>query len=109
MSNLFTIPTGASPSQQGSIPGVPSPSAPTAPGPLPRPKWWHHSPDLVGSLPPQQDHIQGNSQGVPLSEVAGGDASLQGIDEKPSRSIQPRLLFGKKGQGVVLQGPSHEL
>ena len=54
MSNLFTIPPGASPSQQGSVPGVPSPSAPTAPGPLPRPKWQHHLPELPGSSLPSK-------------------------------------------------------
>ena len=53
MSNLFTISPGASPSQQGSTPGVPSPSAHTAPGPLSRPRWWHHSPDPAGSSSPQ--------------------------------------------------------
>ena len=56
MSNLFTILPGASPSPQGSIPGVPSPSAPTAPEPLPRPKWWHHLPDLAVSSPPGRPH-----------------------------------------------------
>ena len=52
MSNLFTIPPGAAPSKQGSIQGIPSPSVPTAPGPSPRPKEWHNSPDLEGSSPP---------------------------------------------------------
>ena len=56
MSSLFTIPPGASPCQQGSVPGVSCPSAFTVPGPLPRPKWWHHSPDLAGSLPPARPH-----------------------------------------------------
>ena len=54
---------------------------------------------------PLQDHIQGNSLGAPLSEAPGGDAASQGIDEKPSRSIQPRLLFSEKGQGGILQEP----
>ena len=56
ISNLFTIPPGASPPQQGSIPGVPSPSDPTAPGPLPRPKQQYHSPDPVGPLPSTRPH-----------------------------------------------------
>ena len=51
ISNLFTIAPGASPPQQGSVPGVPSPSAPTVPGPSPRSKWQHHSPDPVGPSP----------------------------------------------------------
>ena len=52
ISNHFTILPGASPPQQGSIPGVPSPLAPTAPGPLPRPMQQHHLPDPAGLLPP---------------------------------------------------------
>ena len=39
MPHLFNISQGASPSQQGSIPGAPSPPASTVPGPSPRPKW----------------------------------------------------------------------
>ena len=38
MPHLFNISEGASPSQQGSIPGVSSPPASTAPRPSPRPK-----------------------------------------------------------------------
>ena len=51
MSHLFNISQGPSPSEQGSVPGASSPSAPTAPGPSPRPKWQHHSPDPMGVLP----------------------------------------------------------
>ena len=73
MSNLFTITPGASPSQQGSIPGVPSPSVPTAPGLLPRPTMpgpsprpkQHHSPDLVGSLPPSKTASKVTPKGPP--------------------------------------------
>ena len=65
MSNLFTMPPGASASQQGSIPGVPSPSAPTVPGPLPRPKQQHHSPDPVGSLPSSETMSKVTPKGPP--------------------------------------------
>ena len=103
--NLFTIPPGPSPPWQGSIPGVPSPSAPLHLGLCPDPSGGitHQTWQVPHPL---QDHIQGDSQGDPLSEVAGGDASSQGIDEKLSRGIQPRLPFSKKGQGGILQEPS---
>ena len=65
MSNLFTIPPGASPSPQGSIPGVPSPSAPTASGSLPRPKWQHHLPDPVGSFPTSETTSRATPEGPP--------------------------------------------
>ena len=47
MSYLFSIPQGASPSQQGLAPRPSSLSAHTTPRPSPRPKQWHHSPDLM--------------------------------------------------------------
>ena len=43
MSHPFSIPLGTSPSQQGSAPRI---SSPLVPGCSPRPKCWHHSPDL---------------------------------------------------------------
>ena len=66
MSNLFTIPPGASLSQQGSTPGVPPPSAPIVPGPLPRPKQQHHSPDPAGSLPPSKTTSKVTHKGPPF-------------------------------------------
>ena len=51
MSHLFSISQGASPSQQGSVPGASSPPAPTVPEHSPRPKWQHHSPDPMDVLP----------------------------------------------------------
>ena len=47
MSHLFSISQGASPSQQGSAPCASSPPAPES---SPRPKWQHHSPDLMDIL-----------------------------------------------------------
>ena len=99
ISNLITIPTGASPPQQGSVPGVPSPLHlhlhPDPSDSIACQTWW---------VPhPPQDHIQGDSQGASFSKAVGGDTSSQGIDEKPSRGIQPRLPFSKKGQGGILQ------
>ena len=48
MSHLFNILQGSSPSQQGPMPGA---SFPSVPGPPPRPKQQHHSPDLM-DIPP---------------------------------------------------------
>ena len=45
----------------------------------------------------------------PLFKVAGGDASLQGIDEEPSKKYLARLPFGKIRPGGVLQGPLPKL
>ena len=48
-SHLLSISQGASPSQQGSIPGA---SSPPAPEHSPRPQQWCHSPDPMDVFPP---------------------------------------------------------
>ena len=48
MSHLFSIPQGASPSQQGSAPRTSSPPMPEC---SPRPRQWHHSPGPSDALP----------------------------------------------------------
>ena len=83
MSHLFSISQRASPSQQMSTPRT---SSPPMPEHSPRPKQQHHSPDL-GCLTSWQDHIQGNSQGAPYFEVVRDNAPVQGVNEKPPRSI----------------------
>ena len=65
MSHLFSIPHGASPSQQGSTPGASSPSAHTVPRPSPRPKWWHHSPDPMGFSPLSKATSKATPEGPP--------------------------------------------
>ena len=52
-SHPFSLSQGASPSEQVSAPGAPSPPAPEH---SPRPKQQHPSPDLVDVLPPAGPH-----------------------------------------------------
>ena len=89
MSHLFNIPQEASPSQQGSIPGASSPSAPTAPGPSPRPKWQHCSPDPMGISPLSEATSKATPKGPPSLKLQEDNASSQGVDEKLSRGIWP--------------------
>ena len=64
--HLFSIPQGASPSQQGLTPGASSPSAHTMPRPSPRPKWWHHSPDMMDILPLSKAMSKATPKGPPV-------------------------------------------
>ena len=68
MSHLFNIFQGASPSQQGSVPGASSPLAPTTPRPPPRPKQQHHSPDPIGVLPLSEATSKASPKGPPSSK-----------------------------------------
>ena len=67
-SYLFNISQGASPCQQGSILGASSLSAPTAPGPSPRPKQWHHSPDPMSVSPLSKATSKATPKGPPSSK-----------------------------------------
>ena len=44
---------------------APSPTAPTMPGPSPRTKQWHHSPDPTGVLPPSETASKATQEGPP--------------------------------------------
>ena len=103
MSHLFNIPQGASPSQQGPTPGD---SSSTAPGPSPRPKQWHHSPNpmeiLVRVHPRQLPR-------APPFKVMADNASSQSVNEEPSGGIWLRHPSGKKNKGGILQEPLPKL
>ena len=66
MSHPFSISQGASPSQQGSAPGTPSPPVPEC---LPRPKWQPHSPDQLDVLPPGGTTSKATPEGPPSSKL----------------------------------------
>ena len=63
MSHLFTIPQGASPSQQRPTPKA---SSSSAPGPSLRPKQWHHSPDPTEILPLSEATSKATPDGPPV-------------------------------------------
>ena len=109
MSHLFSIPQGASPSQKGLAHGASSPSAYTVPGPSPRPKQWHHSPDLMDTLPLSKATSKATPEGPPQFKVVGDNASSQSVDGKPSRGIWLRHPSGKKDEGGILQEPLPKL
>ena len=62
MSHPFSLPQGASPSGQGSTPGVPSPPVPEC---SPRLKWQHHSPDPADVLPSGRTMCKVTPEGAP--------------------------------------------
>ena len=99
MSHLFSIPQGASPSQQGSTPGASSPSAHTVPRPSPRPKWWHHSPYPTDIL----------SLGKAMSKaIPGGPPSLKWQEIMPLHKVLMRSHQEAFGQDTHLVRKTRE-
>ena len=62
MSQPFSLSQGASPSEQVSTPGAPSPPEPEC---SLRPKWQHQSPDLMDVLPPSGTMPKATPEGPP--------------------------------------------